>query len=187
MKIILADINPILCEFWKRDFRGYKDVFIHNGSMFEVNGDIIVSPANSFGFMTGGVDYAISEYLGWHVQDTLQELIRHSFCGELLVGQALSVATGHSQFPWLISAPTMRVPSLIGGTINAYLSTRAALREARILKGIPVFTGMGTGTGRMPLDICSKQMLEAYEEVIGVITPPLGLRDRSLRQRAMEV
>lgn len=188
MKIWLADINKELCDEWSRDFREYPDVTIHHGSMFEVPAQIIVSPANSFGFMTGGVDFAISDYLGWHVQEAVQRCIRLDFDGELLVGQALRVDTGHEIFTHLISAPTMRVPSIIDGTINAFLATRAALRTSTYILGrVPVFTGMGTGTGRMNTRVCSKQMLEAYEEIItkGKHIPE-GLRDKSLRQRAME-
>ncbi len=192
MKIWLADINKDLCDQWTRDFREHSNVEIHHGSMFEVSGNTIISPANSFGFMTGGVDYAISEYLGWHVQELVQEGIKRNFHGELLVGQALHVSTGHDKFPFLVSAPTMRVPSFIDGTINAYLSTRAALTEISIIirsfeiMPTPVFTGMGTGTGRLPVDICSKQMLEAYEEWMSGGFKFTGLRDESLRQRAME-
>ena len=29
--------------------------------------DAIVSPANSFGFMDGGIDYAYSDHFGWHM------------------------------------------------------------------------------------------------------------------------
>lgn len=204
MKIWLADINKKLCDEWIRDFREYPNVSIHHGSMFEVPANTIVSPANSFGFMTGGVDYAISEYLGWHVQDKVKRLIKKNFDGELLIGQAIWVQTEHDIFPFLISSPTMRVPSLINGTINAYLATRAALRSAKNLQTTlkimpqmshwfynvdiaPVFTGMGTGTGRMNPSVCSRQMLEAYEEILTAGKElPQGLRDKSLRQREME-
>jgi O-acetyl-ADP-ribose deacetylase (regulator of RNase III) len=198
MKIILADINSVLCHAWKRDFSRYPDVKIHNGSIFDTPGNTIVSPANSFGFMTGGVDFVISDYLGWHVQERVQEDIKKRYNGELLVGQALWVKTDHNAFPFLISAPTMRVPSIITGTINAYLSTRAALNIAgkihrlftKLNKGeiTPIFTGMGTGTGCLDPGVCSKQMLQAYEEFLTDGPPfPSSLKDKSLEHRVLQV
>ena len=193
MKIVLADINNDLCDIWEEDFLRHPHVSIFRGNMLEAPGNTIVSPANSFGFMTGGVDYAISQYLGWHVQERLQDIIKTHFKGELLVGQATHVETDNYRFPYLISAPTMRVPSFVDGTINAYLSTRAALVRALFLQEnrtgecTPIFTGMGTGTGRMHLGTCSKQMLDAYEEILdGGFKFPVCLRHESLRQRSLE-
>ncbi len=199
MKIVLADINNDLCDIWEEDFLRHPHVSIFRGNMLEAPGNTIVSPANSFGFMTGGVDYAISQYLGWHVQERIQKEIRGRDCEELLVGEALSVYTDNDKFPYLISAPTMRVPSFIDGTINAYLATRAALAEAGLIQYklnanrkqppeiIPIFTGMGTGTGRMHLGTCSMQMLDAYEEFLdGGFKFPACLKFESLRQRALE-
>ena len=75
-------------------------------------------------------------------------MIREQAGGELLVGQALLVETGHPHIRWCISAPTMRVPTLLDTPLPAYLATRAAVRcalDARVESvAIP---GMGTGTG----------------------------------------
>jgi len=46
--------------------------------------------------MDGGLDQAISEFFGWHVQDRLQAKIRERHHGELLVGQGEIVATDHA-------------------------------------------------------------------------------------------
>ncbi|MFX6036105.1 hypothetical protein ABTE74_22215, partial [Acinetobacter baumannii] len=48
--------------------------------------------------------------------------------GELPVGEAVTVPTNHKDFPILISAPTMRVPTIVSGTVNAYLAFRAVVR-----------------------------------------------------------
>lgn len=54
-----------------------------------------VSPANSFGFMDGGVDLVYSRHFGWHVQERLQKAIQSMKFSELLVGQALAVETDY--------------------------------------------------------------------------------------------
>src|SRR3990172_3177140 len=110
MEITLVDVSKPLVDAWREEWSGLENVVIRQCSIFDNACDAIVSPANSFGFMNGGLDLFLSEYLGWHVQDRVQEKIQNEFDGELLVGQSLIVPTDNEKFPYLISAPTMRVP-----------------------------------------------------------------------------
>lgn len=172
MAIILVDIDAELVEAWQEVFQDVPDVTIHHGSIEEVACDAIVSPANSFGFMDGGVDLAISQCLGWHVSERLQEIIARRHHGELPVGKAEIVPTDHPKVPWLFSAPTMRTPMVIADTRNAYLATKAVMdlwREGKLEDGRLVreviktvaFPGMGTGCGQLPPAACARQMREA--------------------------
>jgi len=68
MQITLIDTNPSLGYAWQEYFSEAKDVNIVDGDITTLTCDAIVSPANSFGFMDGGVDYAISERLGWNLE-----------------------------------------------------------------------------------------------------------------------
>jgi O-acetyl-ADP-ribose deacetylase (regulator of RNase III) len=177
MQIILADLQTPVIAAWNTAFATAADVRIHHGSIFEVDADALVSPANSFGFMDGGLDYLISEFFGWHVQERLQSVIRAKHHGELVVGAAEIVATDHLHIPYVISAPTMRVPMILGrDTVNIYLATRAVLlliKFGRFADGAPiadvvksvVFSGLGTGVGRVPPFICARQMRQAVEDV----------------------
>ena len=117
------------------------------------------------------MDLAISEYLGWHVSERLQEIIARRHHGELPVGKAEIVATDHPKVPWLFSAPTMRTPMVIADTRNAYLATRAVMelwREGKLEDGrwirdvvkTVAFPGMGTGCGQLPANRCALQMKE---------------------------
>lgn len=45
----------------------------------------MASPANSFGFMDGGIDFEISERFGWDLQKKLQQTIKILPEWELLV------------------------------------------------------------------------------------------------------
>jgi O-acetyl-ADP-ribose deacetylase (regulator of RNase III) len=127
--------------------------------------------------MDGGLDLRISEFFGWQVQERLQQLIRDRHHGELLVGTAEIVPTDHPAIPFVISAPTMRVPMVLGReTINVYLATRAVLlllEHSRLEDGTPVrdrihsvaIPGMGTGVGKVPAEICARQMKQAILDV----------------------
>ncbi|RTQ49324.1 Appr-1-p processing protein [Hymenobacter gummosus] len=169
MHYLLIDQSPRMVEAWRAAFDGQPNVEVQQGDLTRVSCDAIVSPANSFGFMDGGVDYAISERLGWGLQDELQRQIWALPEGELLVGRALVLETGDAQIPYLISAPTMRVPTNfnIPTSINAYLAMKAVLIQARAHERIATVAvpGMCTGVGRMQPEIAARQMLAAYCEI----------------------
>lgn len=172
MTIRLISIDKELCSAWRVEFNGVPDVEVIEGDFFSVESDVIVSPANSFGFMDGGLDKLISEKLGWHVQEKVRDMIHDNvnLVNELLIGDALIVMTGNDSFPYLICAPTMRVPMrLPQNTINPYLASKAIFREFGYLTTLGVETitipGLGTGVGKVPVKICARQMRMAYDEV----------------------
>jgi len=95
MKIVMADVNEKVSEALKKSFGDIDGVTIHCGSILDVECDAVVSPANSFGFMDGGIDLEYSKYFGWDLQKKLQEIIQTKHHGELLVGMAEIVETGN--------------------------------------------------------------------------------------------
>jgi O-acetyl-ADP-ribose deacetylase (regulator of RNase III) len=167
MIIQLIDHNKEMCDQWKTHFNDCNDVTIHCGDYFALKTDCVVSPANSFGFMDGGLDFQISEKIGWHLQDELQLQIIEKYDGELLVGQAILMETKNENTPFIIAAPTMRVPEPIENSVNIYLATKAILRllkqEPRI-KTVSI-SGLGTGVGKVAYAVCAKQMKQAYNDV----------------------
>ena len=170
MKIILSGLSSKLLDAWTEFFSNEKDVKIVEGDITKVICDAIVSPANSFGFMDGGLDYALSERFGWDLEKKLQQQIKELPEGELLVGQAILMDTGDNDIPFLISAPTMRIPTNfnIDTSINAYLAMKAILIKAKSDSRIMTVAipGLCTGVGRMQPIIASRQMYQAYKEII---------------------
>jgi len=181
MKIILAAVEDELADAWRRHCGDLPDVSVHHGSILDLSVDAVVSPANSFGFMDGGIDLRYSQRFGWGVQARLQELIRTRHHGELLVGAAEIVETGELAIPFIIAAPTMRVPTILRGGVNPYLAARAVFllhRHGVVPSGSLVgervelavqsiaIPGLGTGVGRMEPDICARQVRAAIEEVV---------------------
>lgn len=175
----LIDINEHLTECWSKIFKGIPNVEVIHGSVFDHLCDALVSPANSFGAMNGGIDFAISKNLGWHIEKKVQSVIREKFYGELLVGQATIVSTDHKDFPYLISAPTMRNPMTILHTPNVYLAMKAILTLVQFGafdNGEPIHSkvhsvaipGLGTGIGQVPPMICARQMRIAWEDIMNV-------------------
>jgi len=177
LEIILTALDAPLADAWEKECGALEGVIVHRGSIFDCGADALVSPANSFGFMDGGIDMLYSRRFGWGVQDALQARIRERHHGELIVGAAELVQTGGVP-PYLIAAPTMRVPMILGAeTVAPFLAARAALlvwRHGALGDGTPhrdviqqiAFPGLGTGVGQVPPATCARQVRAAIEEVI---------------------
>ncbi len=88
MRIILTAIDQDLTDAWTKFCGDLNIISIHQGSILDLASDAVISPANSFGFMDGGIDLIYSHYFGWQVQEHLQKLIKTKHHGELLVGAA---------------------------------------------------------------------------------------------------
>lgn len=181
--IFLHTLDADMAVAWRNEFTGMAGVVVVEGDILDGRCDAVVSPANSFGFMDGGIDLAYRRYFGMDLQSRVQAKIKDEFFGELPVGQATVVPTGHEAFPYLVAAPTMRIPDQIGDTVNVYLAFRAALlavlahngRAPTLIKSIRV-PGLGTGIGAMPLARAARQMHAAY---ISVFEAPEWLKDPS--------
>src|SRR4051794_17843483 len=87
---------------------------------------------------------------------------------------AIIVPMAARRFPFLVVAPTMRIPGRVSGTINAYLAMRAALvavnrhhaagRPRIASLAVP---GLGTGIGGMAGDESARQMRVAVDMILG--------------------
>ena len=171
MNIILCYRDEPLGTAWRAAFAGVAGVEVCAENICRVACDAVISPANSFGFMDGGLDHLLSERFGWDLEKRVQAAIQARPIGELLVGEAIVVATEDALIPWLICAPTMRVPMRIRTSINAYLAMKALLLAARLHRAeIPIETvavpGLGTGIGQLAPELAAAQMCQAYKEVV---------------------
>lgn len=74
-----------------------------------------------------------------------------------------------NEIPFLIAAPTMRVPMKfnIASSVNAYLAAKAAFIAAKNHSQINTvaFTGMCTGIGKMKPKTSALQMYRAFLEI----------------------
>jgi O-acetyl-ADP-ribose deacetylase (regulator of RNase III) len=187
-KIQLVDLNDEMIEAWKMYFKDLEDVEIYKGDFFDLKTDCVVSPANSFGFMNGSLDLVISEKLGGQVQHKLQRQIIDKYDGELLVGQAELVETEYPDIPFLISAPTMRIPLILSKCVNVYLASKAIFTIFKNDDRINSITisGLGTGVGKVPYQICAKQMRHAYHDFyLGNYEFPESLQEATMQHEVL--
>lgn len=171
-KLLFFDIVEANINEYKNIIGGEFD-FIHTNVVNLVERgevDIIVSPANSLGFMDGGIDmYYMQLFPG--IQKIVQDKIRSfgitSALGRpvLPIGSAMIVQTGSKSCPFLACVPTMFLPENIKGTENVYWAMRGLLNlletireDSNLTVAIPCF---GTGVGRMTASESAIQIKKA--------------------------
>jgi O-acetyl-ADP-ribose deacetylase (regulator of RNase III) len=192
MKLILVDIKPALCTAWRAFFKELPNVEIVQGYFERVpEYDCMVSAANSFGLMDGGVDGAITRYFGEDLMFRVQKRIIDEYMGEQSVGTSFIIETNHPQHPFLAHTPTMRVPMEIAHTDNVYRAmwaTLLAVRQhnktaERKIESV-LCPGLGTGTGKVPFREAARQMSLAYHNFLN---PPTHIDWRYASERQFNV
>src|SRR3954462_15394502 len=100
-RIVLIDRSQALVDRWKEQFSDCPAVEAIAGDYFQRPAAALVSPANSFGIMDGGLDLAIREELGFSVERKIQEVILERHHGELPVGCAEIIETDDSRWKYM--------------------------------------------------------------------------------------
>jgi O-acetyl-ADP-ribose deacetylase (regulator of RNase III) len=132
--------------------------------------DIIISPANSYGHMTGGINKDICK-IDPFIQDKVSHVISKSIFFDMdnepfiPVGTCVPVKI-NKDFSILI-APTMKHPKDITGTNNVFLAFNAILISLKTLsyqnKDLVIACScLGTGIGGMDPEKSAKQILHAF-------------------------
>ena len=135
-----------------------------------------VSPANSLGFMDGGIDLVLSREIMPGIEQKVKKRIRElgiiSSMGRsyLPIGSVITVP--HDLNTFLIVTPTMFLPHDVSETHNAYWSFYAALKMWQKIcvqkntKFNLVVTAHCCGYGKMSGEESALQMKRAYDDFI---------------------
>jgi O-acetyl-ADP-ribose deacetylase (regulator of RNase III) len=166
VRLCLVDRLEPLVDAWRNEFAAYPDVHIEHADILSVAHTALVSPANSYGYMNGGIDLAYRHFFGVQIEQAVQSKIKEVAGSYLPVGQAILVETGHERIPYLISAPTMFIPE----PIDVESCERAMVAALKVARANPdrcstvYCPGMGTGVGRVPPREAAAAMARAYVE-----------------------
>jgi O-acetyl-ADP-ribose deacetylase (regulator of RNase III) len=179
LTLVLVAVDEPMAASWRALAATRSGLVVHQGSITDVDADAVVSPANSFGLMGGGID---AVYARWFpgISDRVRAASGADKGGELPVGRAVIVPTGVDRPAWLVSAPTMRHPGerLSAGGAAARAAAAAVLRlwrDGTLPDGSPVrdsvhtvaLPGLGTGVGGLSPATCADQVGAALGEVLG--------------------
>lgn len=175
---IFIDINETFANEINKQFNGISNVVGLKMKVEEyksTNKIFYVSPANSFGFMDGGIDKIYSRRMFREVEDRVTFIVKAY--GKLTklgrkympIGSAFIVPADTSYMDmkhFIISAPTMLLPQNVEHTNNAYYAFLAVLNVIttfNMAKGADiVIPGLCTGYGGLSYEKCVQQILKAY-------------------------
>jgi O-acetyl-ADP-ribose deacetylase (regulator of RNase III) len=130
-------------------------IIVKKGDITEEECDAIVNPANSLGYMGGGVALAIKLKGGKEIEE---EAVRKA---PIPLGKAIATKAGKLKCKFVIHSPTMQKPAEKIPLENVRLATRAALELAKELKIKSIaFPGMGTGVGGIKAEDAARVMIE---------------------------
>ena len=172
--IWLVHPEQAMCDAFAERFAGLPRVRIVRGRFEDLEPhDCFVTAGNAFGLMTAGIDAAVVHRFGASLMERVQQRIMDAYMGEQPVGTAFVVATGDPALPFLVHAPTMRVPGSIAGTDKVYVATWAALLAVQAHNqteeqkfATVAFPAMGTGFGGVPFSEAARQMAVAYRHYL---------------------
>ncbi len=134
-------------------------IIVEKGDLTQVTCDAIVNPANSYGYMGGGVAGAIKRVGGIEIEN--EALSK----GPIPVGKAVVTNAGSLPCKYVIHAPTMKQPAMKIGISNVKLATKAALDLALKLKLSSIaIPGMGTGVGGVETNIAAKAIIDIVKQ-----------------------
>lgn len=135
-----------------------------------------VSPANSFGFMDGGIDIPLSRAIMPGIDIKLKEKIRmhgkKNLDGREYLPVGSSIIVQHSVSKYLVSAPTMLLPQDVSNTKNSYYASMAVfynviINNKNLIKNKNVeiiFTSMCCGCGKMNVNESFTQTYNALKD-----------------------
>jgi len=131
-------------------------ITVSQGSILDVDAQVIVNAANSLGLMGGGVAGVIKRAAGAEIE---REAVKDA---PIRVGKAVLTSGGKTKFKGIIHAPTMPEPGMRIPARNVALATTAALTLAdqNGFESIAV-PGMGTGVGGVAHADAARAMVEA--------------------------
>lgn len=170
LNFIVVGLKKDILDGLKQSFSDLPNFEFRRTNILQVTqADCIVSPANSFGMMDGGVDGPINYALNYIDKRMVRPYIQKWFHGEQPVGTCVIFPTGQTNYRYLAHTPTMVIPKDVTETRNPYHAFRALLREIinhnrrhNDIKKI-LMTGFCTGAGGFSPILAGKQMRVAYD------------------------
>ncbi len=131
------------------------------GDLTELEVDAIVNPANSLGYMGGGVAGAIKRKGGREIEE---EAVKKA---PIKVGSAVATTSGKLKCRYVIHAPTMERPAMRISVDNVEKATRAAFELAKSMKLKSIaLPGMGTGVGGVKEEDAARAMMDVAKDYV---------------------
>lgn len=168
MKLTLFDVNQTLCNEWERVFKDYPNIKVICTELDKLEShDLLVTAGNSYGIMTGGIDFFVNKLCNYKAQPLVQQEIKN-YWGRLPEGKFVVVDIDKitkGKFKGLIYSVTMEKPKKIPPS-NIYNCFDAILSVYKDTDYSIACCGLGTLTGGISEKECAQAMKLAYDNNI---------------------
>jgi O-acetyl-ADP-ribose deacetylase (regulator of RNase III) len=172
---LFVDENPWVINAFAEAFgRSWPDSVRFNvGNIFRSGQGAIVSPTNCLGDLNGGLDLQLQARFDF-LEARLQGYLGLLPSRKLKLGTAVWVETGDEEHPFLILAPTFRMPmdmaslNRIYSAAFAVFSSVLAYNAAKHDRPVPriIMPGFGTGVGDMEPGAAARKVCSAYARAL---------------------
>ena len=177
MKLLFISIDTKVIDALSEVFKDISNIKCIVGNILDLEYEsetMFMSPANSLGFLDGGLDAAYMKMfpdIQKKVQDKIRTLGKTTALGRyyLPIGSAIVVPVQNNCT--LVSAPTMFLPHDVSLTNNAYhamMATFMAFHKYGKCKYL-IATGLCCGYGKMDPVVSAKQIRQAYDDFLNGI------------------
>ena len=136
------------------------------GNIFRNGPGILVTPTNSEGDMSGGLDLQLKSMFP-SLEERLQSYIRTLPSRRLKTESSVWIETGNGDYPFVIFSPTFRTRWDLATPNRVYRAALAVFRSAQAYGSVNtvhqlLIPGFGTGVGGVDPLIASRKVFQAY-------------------------
>ena len=136
------------------------------GNIFRNGPGVVVTPTNSEGDMSAGLDRQLrSMFPG--LEERLQSYIRTLPSRRLKIEASVWIETGNGDYPFVVFSPTFRTRWDLATPNRVYRAAFAVFRSAQAYGSVStvqtlLIPGFGTGVGGLDPLVASRRVFQAY-------------------------
>jgi len=160
-------VNALASAFGRRRPEHVKFIL---GNLFGCGPGVIVSPSNSEGELSAGVDLQL-KMLFPELESALGEHIRREPTGRLQIGRPAWIETSNPDHPAVIFSALLSTPADLATPNRVYKASIAVFRfvlehpfPTQIRRVL--FPGFGTGVAGLEPEIAARKMFQAYVHAV---------------------
>jgi O-acetyl-ADP-ribose deacetylase (regulator of RNase III) len=161
--LLFVDNDPSVIKAYKDILSDLDiDIKFSVSDIRKIDAEIFVSPANSYGEMTGGIDKIYTKMFPGIQKKVMDSIKIYGFNSKLSVGSSILVPI--TEYRSLICAPTMESPSDIRDKPENVYKAMIAILAISPANSIVAIPGLGTGCGNLTGAESAMQIKRAIED-----------------------
>jgi O-acetyl-ADP-ribose deacetylase (regulator of RNase III) len=178
IKIEFVDRNVEVIQAYANFFSKKINVKLKIDDILKQESGALVSPANCYGNMDGGIDKAYNTYFSkMDLESEIMHYIDNFHGGKLEIGSAQIIPTNDDKFKYVIFSPTVERPGEVAKPENIEKLMYSVIKEVtnynkkfshknKLEIDKLLIPGLGTGYGNLEPRISAEYAKKGYEKAI---------------------